>query len=92
MVNTKSAFLFSMVFMASLSSLSHALVLNGLQINAIQVTGVLRCSLNGNQYAPPLIGITVHLVCDGSSTDLAQAVTDQYGSFNIMHAQTPERC
>lgn len=84
MVNTISALLISMIFMASLSSISHALVLNGLLINAVQVTGVLHCSLNGNLNAPPLIGVTVHLVCDGSSTDLAQAVTDQSGAFNIM--------
>ncbi|CAA7058222.1 unnamed protein product [Microthlaspi erraticum] len=70
-----------MVLMASLSSFSHALTLNGLLINVVQVTGVLRCSLNGNLNAPPLSRVTVHLACDG--TDIAQTVTDQAGAVAI---------
>ncbi|KAG7598335.1 Reverse transcriptase RNA-dependent DNA polymerase [Arabidopsis suecica] len=69
--------------MASLASLSHGLVINGLVIGTIQVRGVLRCTLTGVQNAPPISAATVFLTCGGSSTNLGQALTNPAGAFLI---------
>ncbi|XP_023632884.1 uncharacterized protein LOC111828647 [Capsella rubella] len=79
-----NVFLLSIVLMASLASLSHGLIINGLQIGTISVRGVLRCTLTGNLNAPLVNDATVFLTCAGSSATLGQAVTDLAGAFNIL--------
>ncbi|CAH8253592.1 unnamed protein product [Arabidopsis lyrata] len=79
-----NVFLLSIVLMASLASLSHGLVINGLVIGTIQVRGVLRCTLTGVQNAPPISAATVFLTCGGSSTNLGQALTNPAGAFFIV--------
>lgn len=41
----------------------------------------MRCSLTRDPNAPPVSNATVILVCAGSSTPLAQTVTDPTGAF-----------
>ncbi|CAA7024518.1 unnamed protein product [Microthlaspi erraticum] len=79
-----NVFLLSIFVIASLSSLSHGLSINGLLINTLQVSGVLRCTLNSNTNAPVISGRTVFLRCAGSSTNLGQAITDPAGVFVVV--------
>lgn len=79
-----SVFLLSIVLMASLASLSHGLLINGLQIRTIEVRGVVRCTLTGNLNAPPVSAATVDFTCGGLSSNLGQALTDPAGLFAIV--------
>lgn len=76
--------LLSIFVIASLSSLSHGLTINGIQIGTIAVRGVLRCTLNGTQNAPPISGQTVFLRCANSTTNLAQAITNPAGLVTLV--------
>ncbi|VVA94470.1 unnamed protein product [Arabis nemorensis] len=75
----------TMLLMASLSSPTHGLILDGLRIGSIRINGVLFCSFNGNLIgnSPPLSGAVVQLSCAGATTDLGQAVTNPAGVFVI---------
>lgn len=75
----------SILLMASFSSLTHGLILNGLRIGSVKINGVVFCSLDGNLIgnSPPLSGAVVQLSCAGSSTDLGQALTNPAGVFVI---------
>ncbi|ESQ34208.1 hypothetical protein EUTSA_v10009029mg [Eutrema salsugineum] len=79
-----NVFLLSIFVIASLSSLSHGLTINGIRIGTLEIDGVLRCTLNANTNAPPISGQTVSLRCAGSNTNLAQAVTNPAGAFRVV--------
>ncbi|CAN6851725.1 unnamed protein product [Brassica oleracea] len=86
MKTSHTAFLISILLLASFSSLTHGLLLNGLQIGAVRVNGVLFCSLDGNLRgnSPPLSGAIVQLSCAGSQTNLSQALTNPAGAFVVL--------
>ncbi|XP_019091245.1 PREDICTED: uncharacterized protein LOC109128760 [Camelina sativa] len=79
-----NVFLLSIVLMASLASLSHGLLMNGLQIRAIEVRGVLRCTLTGDPNAPPVSAATVFLSCNGRDANIGQVLTNPAGAFTIV--------
>ncbi|EOA22285.1 hypothetical protein CARUB_v10002883mg [Capsella rubella] len=73
-----------LVVMASLSSLPMqglSLLLPGIEIGQVNIRGDVTCSLTGDPNAPPVSNAKVLLVCAGSSTPLAQALTDTNGTF-----------
>lgn len=85
MKTSYTTFLISILLMASFSSPTHGLILNGLRIASVRVNGVLHCSLDGNLIgnSPPLSGAVVQLSCAGSNTDLGEALTNPAGVFII---------
>ncbi|CAH8359834.1 unnamed protein product [Eruca vesicaria subsp. sativa] len=85
MRTSHTALLISILLLASFSSLTHGLILNGLPIGALKVNGLLFCSPNGNLIgnSPPLSGAIVQLSCAGSQTNLGQALTNPAGAFTV---------
>ncbi|XP_010559232.1 PREDICTED: uncharacterized protein LOC104827706 [Tarenaya hassleriana] len=85
MVNSK-VILISVLLIASFSSLSHALTINGIQIATVNVTGLLTCALSGNLVGngPPVSGAIAVLSCGGANTNLAQAITNPAGVFTVI--------
>ncbi|EOA37515.1 hypothetical protein CARUB_v10011696mg [Capsella rubella] len=79
-----NVFLLSIVLMASLASLSHGLLISGLQIQTIEIRGVLRCTLTGDLNAPPVSAATLFVTCNGRETTIPQVVTNPAGTFAIL--------
>ncbi|CAA7058218.1 unnamed protein product [Microthlaspi erraticum] len=86
MKTSQSTFLITILLIASFSSSTHGLILNGLRIGSIRINGVLFCSLDGNLIgnSPPLSGAIVQLSCAGQNTDIGQALTNPAGVFVVV--------
>lgn len=76
-----NVFLFFMLLMALLFSISHTLTLFGILIDEVQIRGVLTCSLTGDPRAPPVSNAQVYLRCGGTNSTISQTVTNPVGAY-----------
>ncbi|CAA7036420.1 unnamed protein product [Microthlaspi erraticum] len=76
--------IYILLIMASLSPPSHGFSFAGLKIGRIVIEGVVYCNLDGNSQGAPVSNATILLQCCGSTTSLAQAVTNPNGTFTIV--------
>lgn len=78
-----NVYLISMlVIMASLSSLSHGLIIPGYNITKVVTEGAVYCRINGEPN--PVSNAPVFLTCGGSTITLAETRTDLNGVFTII--------
>ncbi|XP_059669542.1 uncharacterized protein LOC132314737 [Cornus florida] len=80
-------FLFGVVLIASTTPMAHgSITLTNLVMAQINVLGRVACSINGNgnSSTPGVAGAVLTLSCNGSQTNLGQAVTNTTGFFNVV--------
>ncbi|CAA7026552.1 unnamed protein product [Microthlaspi erraticum] len=71
-----------LVIMASLSPLSHGLIIPGYNITRVVIEGVAYCRINGQPN--PISNALVFVTCGGSTITLAETTTDLNGVFTIV--------
>ncbi|CAA7026551.1 unnamed protein product [Microthlaspi erraticum] len=71
-----------LITMASLSSLSHGIVIPGYNITKVVIEDAVYCRINGEP--DPVSNAPVFLKCGGSNISLAETTTDLNGVFTIV--------
>ncbi|KAF7148048.1 hypothetical protein RHSIM_Rhsim03G0040600 [Rhododendron simsii] len=78
-----STFLLALMVVAT-ASVAHCVVIDGIDVAQISLTGIVTCAVTGNPLGTGVAGVTVSLSCNGGQTTIAQALSDPTGAVTIV--------